>query len=320
MLNHMPFTLRQLDVFASLCVTRSFRRTADGLGISQAAVSNQLKALEHQLGLTLFERPPGRRPMLSEQGMAFAADLQAFRSAAEALARHRVARPEEVQQQARFRVLVGQGLLDNYIRARLGTFLAGNPQIELSFEARPPSAELARDLENGQYDFALVHRRADRMVEPYLRQLAMVRGGIYGHRSYAEGQSLPLPVEHLNHLPFIMPTAATGPESDMLGYFEARGIRPQRVVGHTQYYDVMATMLESGLGVASFADPILPARMRDTVIMLHPLADWRLLWFRKDAGGDPRCDAVQAFLWSCVLQNPDYLTIDVFADACESAG
>ena len=39
-----------------------------------------------------------------------------------------------------------------------------------------------------------------------------------------------------------------------------------------------------------------------------------LLWFRKDAGSDPRCDAVQAFLMSSVLQDAHYQTITVFAE------
>lgn len=315
MLNQMPFTLRQLDVFASLCTTRSFRRSADSLGISQASISNQLKALETQLGFALFERRPGRGPLLTAEGMAFETDLRAFRVAAEVLARHRKRTAEEFLQPARFKVLVGLGLLDNYIRSKLDRFLEANPLVELSFEARPPTDELARDIENGQYDFALIHRRADRTVQPYLRQLAVVRGGIYGHRKFAEGHLLPLTVEQLNLLPFVMPTGNSGPESDMLTYFERFGIRPARVVGQTQYYDVMAAMLHRGIGVASFADPILPPELRDEVIILHPMANWRLLWFRKDAGSDPRCDAVQAFLWSCVLQNPDYPAIDVFAGA-----
>lgn len=312
MLSHLPFTLRQLEVFASLCATRSFRRSAESLGISQASVSNQLKTLETQLGVALFERLPGRRPLLTERGVAFEADLRAFRAAAEALARHRRDIAEAAHQPARYRVLVGQGLLDNYIRHRLGPFLAAHPQIELMFEARPPSAELARDLEGGRYDFAMIHRRADRQVEPYLRPLALVRGGIYGHRRFAEGRDLPLTTQEINALPFIMPNAQSAPERDMLAFFEQSGIHPQRVAGHTQYYDVMATMLESGIGIASFADPILPQGMRETVILLHPLENWRLLWFRKDAGGDPRCGEVQAFLWSCVLEHPDYATIEVF--------
>lgn len=311
---NLPFTLRQLEVFSSLCATRSFRRTAEALGISQASVSNQMKALEAQLGVALFARSPGQRPALTAEGMAFLDDLQAFQAAAETLASHRRKRAEEAEQQVRYRVLIGQGLLDGYIRSKLDRFFAAHPQIELAFEAHPPSRELARDVESGRFDFAMIHQRADRPVEPYLRQLALVRGGIYGHRKFAEGRQLPLPAEMLNALPFIMPLAASAQEAEMLRLFDRYGIRPRRVIGHTQYYDVMAAMLERGVGVSSFADAILPTEMREQVIMLHPLENWRLLWYRKDAGGDPRCDAVQAFLVSSVLQDSNYRTITVFAD------
>ena len=92
------------------------------------------------------------------------------------------------------------------------------------------------------------------------------------------------------------------------------------MIGHTQYYDVMAAMLERGVGVSSFADSILPPEMRDQVIMLYPLENWRLLWYRKDAGSDPLCDAVQAFLLSSVLQDPNYRTISVFAEGFAMVG
>lgn len=310
----MPFTLRQLEVFASLCATRSFRRSAESLGISQASVSNQMKALEDQLGLQLFARRPGQRPALTTEGTAFLDDLRAFQVAGEALAAHRRKSGDEVEQRVRYRVFVGQGMLDHYIRPKLDRFFAAHPRIELAFEARPPTKNLVRDLEGGRYDFALIHHRADRGVHGHVRELALVRGGIYGHRKFAEGRQLPLRAEVINSLPFIMPLAASAQEEAILQTFERHGIRPRRVIGHTQYYDVMAAMLGRGVGVSSFADAILPPEMRDEVIMLFPLENWRLLWYRKDSGGDPRCDAVQAFLLSSVLQDPDYRTISIFAE------
>ena len=310
----LPFTLRQLEVFANLCATRSFRRSAESLGISQASVSNQMKTLEAQIGITLFARRRGQRPALTSEGMAFLDDLRAFQAAGEALAAHRRRGGEDEQQSVRYRVLVGQGLLDGFIRSKLDRFFAAHPQIELTFDAFPPSKALARDIEDGRFDFAMIHQRADRAVEPHLRQLALVRGGIYGHRKFAEERQLPLRPELLSTMPFIMPLAASAQEREMLRFFERYGIIPRRVIGHTQYYDVMAAMLERGVGISSFADAILPPEMREQVIMLHPLENWRLLWFRKDAGGDPRCDTVQAFLMSSVLQDPNYRTISVFAE------
>ncbi len=309
----LPFTLRQLEVFASLCETRSFRRSAETLGISQASVSSQMKLLEDQLGLILLARRPGTRPSLTAEGMTFLDDLRHFRAAAETLAAHRRRGPDEGDRAVRYRVLIGQGMLDHFIRPKLDRFFQAEPQIELIFEPRPPSGDLARDIEDGAYDFALIHRRGDRGVEPTMRQLAVVRGGIYGHRKFTQGHELPLSAEFINTLPFIMPLAASTQEREMLGFFERFGIQPRRVIGHTQYYDVMAAMLDRAVGIASFTEAMLPAEMREHVIMLHPLENWRLLWYRKDAGRDPRCDAVESFLWSSVLQDPDYLTIDIFA-------
>jgi len=310
----LPFTLRQLDVFASLCATRSFRRSAESLGISQASVSNQIKALEDQLGLALFTRRPGQRPTVTSEGMAFLDDLHAFRAAGEALASHRRRDAADADGPALFRVLIGQGMLDSYIRPKLDRFFAAHSRIELEFDGQVPSADLARDLEDGRYDFALIHRRADRSVEPYFRQLALVRGGIYGHRKFAEGKQLPLAPDEINTMPFIMPLAATAREHEMLRFFERYGIRPRHVIGHTQYYDVMGAMLDRGVGISSFSEAILTAEMRENVIMLYPLENWRLLWYRKDHRTDPRYHAAANFLLSCVLQDPNYRTISVFAE------
>ena len=109
----LPFTLRQLELFASLCATRSFRRSAESLGISQASVSNQIKALEQQLGIALFTRRPGQRPTVTSEGMAFLEDLTAFQAAGEALAAHRRKGAAGASEPAHFRVLIGQGMLDS---------------------------------------------------------------------------------------------------------------------------------------------------------------------------------------------------------------
>lgn len=306
---NLPFTLRQLDIFASLCATRSFRRSAEQLGISQASVSNQIKALEEQLGVTLFDRAPGRRPSLRPAGLSFLEDLRHFHRAAELLASHRRAVHEPVPATRRFRVLVGQGMFDAYVRPKLDRFLVDHGQIELEFEAQLPFGQLIRAVESGQFDFALINQRADLPVHAKFRELAMVRGGIYGHHKFAEGQELPLTRAQLNGLPFILPKATSKQEREVLRNFEAHGIQPRQVVAHSQYYDVMAAMLERGLGIASFSEAILPPAMRAEVQLLYPMEDWRLLWFRKQAAPDPQADEVEAFLIASVVDDPDYPAI-----------
>ena len=308
---NLPFTLRQLEIFASLANTRSFRRSADSFGISQASVSNQLKTLEAQLGVQLFDRKPGRRPSLTAAGLAFQDDLRVFNRAAEGLASHRRAQASDLEASVRFRVLVGQGMFDTYVRPKLDRFFAANPTIELEMETRLPYGSLIEAIDKRTVDFALINQRADLPMLPQFHHLATVRGGLYGHRKFAEGRTLPLDPEFISTLPFIMPQAGTKMERQVLRAYEASGILPRQVIGHTQYFDVMAAMLDRGLGIASFSDAILPAAMRKDVIMLRQLEDWRLLYYRKDSGTDPRRDAVEEFLISAVVEDPAYPAVEV---------
>jgi DNA-binding transcriptional LysR family regulator len=63
--------LVRLRTFQALCETLHFRRAAERLGITQSAVSQQIAALEKDLGATLFERM-GRRVYLTAAGEVLA--------------------------------------------------------------------------------------------------------------------------------------------------------------------------------------------------------------------------------------------------------
>jgi len=308
---NLPFTLRQLEVFASLCATRSFRRSAENLGVSQASVSSQVKALEAQLGVKLLARSPGRRPSLTSDGVAFLEDLGAFQAAAQTLAAHRRRQPVNADP-IRFRLLVGQGLWDNFLRPKLGRFLVDHPHISLDFDAQPPDERGAHVLDEGIYDFALLHMRVGSPMERNVRPLALLRGGVYGHRDFANGQPTPLAPQTIAQLPFILPRPGSVQERESLRGLERSGIRPRHVVCHSQYYDVIAAMLDRGVAVASFTDALIPPAMRAHIVMLHPLEDWRLVWFRKDHDDDPRRQDVEAFLLASVLRDPHYPAIEIY--------
>jgi DNA-binding transcriptional LysR family regulator len=62
--------LRQLDAFVAVARAGSFTRAADQLGVVQPAVSQAVRRLEEELGLTLFERT-SRRVTPTAAGAAF---------------------------------------------------------------------------------------------------------------------------------------------------------------------------------------------------------------------------------------------------------
>src|SRR5574337_1754960 len=66
----MNVTFRQLRVFAEVARCGSVLRAAEALHLSPPAVSMQVKEIESQFGLTLFDRA-GRRLSLSTAGEYF---------------------------------------------------------------------------------------------------------------------------------------------------------------------------------------------------------------------------------------------------------
>jgi len=63
----LNITLRQLSTFHALARHRNFTRVAEELGLTQPAVSMQIKQLESQLGIALIEQR-GKRIDLTEEG------------------------------------------------------------------------------------------------------------------------------------------------------------------------------------------------------------------------------------------------------------
>src|SRR5258708_28645101 len=67
--------LRQLQSLRSIARVSGFRRAADELDMSQATLSEQIKLLEQELGVRLFERG-GRNLGLTEAGKTLLARAQ----------------------------------------------------------------------------------------------------------------------------------------------------------------------------------------------------------------------------------------------------
>lgn len=141
-------TLRQIDCLLAIRDTGGFSRAAERLGLSQPALSAQIRELEAQLGLRLVDRTT-RRVALTPAGAAFAtraaaglAELDRAEAEARGLARLdagslRLAAPP----------LLAAGLLPQV----MATFAARHPGIALTLADLPTDDIVAR-LRDGRVD------------------------------------------------------------------------------------------------------------------------------------------------------------------------
>lgn len=144
--------LRQIRYFAAVARHRHFTRAAEELSLAQPALSQQVRALERELGVLLIDRS-GRRVRLTDAGETFLA--WAERILADVVAAE--AEMAEFAGVRKGRVVIGTTPVPTLGRVDLPGILAGfharYPGIEIALrEATTPS--LVADLALGRLDLA----------------------------------------------------------------------------------------------------------------------------------------------------------------------
>lgn len=120
---------RRLNVFKSVVDCGGFNIAANQLGIAQPSVGAHIKALESQLGQSLFHRSRGSRPRLTEAGealYAFAVDvLQRSEATTKKLADMRAAATQEVV------LAVQRDIAAHFLPERLTAFTVNHPKVHV---------------------------------------------------------------------------------------------------------------------------------------------------------------------------------------------
>jgi LysR family glycine cleavage system transcriptional activator len=125
-------SLNALQAFEAAARHESFTRAAQELGVTQTAISHQVKALEGELGAPLFRRSP-RRLTLTPLGQAWAAELLVV-----------FQRLRDANGRLRTRVLAERPVVAvttipsfgaRWLVPRLGRFMNQNPEIDVRISA-----------------------------------------------------------------------------------------------------------------------------------------------------------------------------------------
>lgn len=125
-------SLNALQAFESAARHASFTRAARELGVTQTAVSHQVRGLEETLGTSLFRRGP-RGVALTREGERWAGELAVvFAQLREAHAR--LCQPRESSRPA-ISVSIIPSFAARWLVPRLGRFLVSHPEVDVRVSA-----------------------------------------------------------------------------------------------------------------------------------------------------------------------------------------
>ena len=119
-------SLTALRTFEAVARTLSFTRAAQELGVTQAAVSRQMKALEEQLAVQLINRGTGRNALTDAGEILFGGVYHAFHSIEQSVEKITGSGAREI-----LNVSVAPFFSARWLTPRLMTFLRRHPTIEL---------------------------------------------------------------------------------------------------------------------------------------------------------------------------------------------
>lgn len=178
-------TLKQFRYFEALARHGHFGRAADGCGISQPALSLQIKELEEQLGAVLFERG-SRQVRLTRFGEAFALRVRAILRSVDELGD--LARASQDRLAGRLRIGVIPTVAPYLLPTLIGDLTRHYHGLDLHVR-ETLTAKLIHELAEGRLDTAIV---ALPVSEPSFEEVALfAETFVLVRPSEDEGQPVP---------------------------------------------------------------------------------------------------------------------------------
>lgn len=268
--------LQRLRYFVTLAKTLSFSRTAEVHYVSQTTVSQQIKALEDELGRALFTRTK-RKVELTPAGRAYLEDV---RKALDLLdyadEKVRLFRADEMLV---LRVAVANGLTPGYVAPILGSFEDANPDVALDCSYRQ-AVDLHPALVAGDIDVALMYDLAGPLAPgtakvefDRLAHYVVVsnRSPLAQHarlaRSQLAGERFVNALESRGFIPY-----APG---DIAGTvdFDAEGVGVGRTDVMADSLDALLLAVSLGEGYTMLTEPMVQAISPSLNLAAIPLAD-----------------------------------------------
>jgi LysR family transcriptional regulator, glycine cleavage system transcriptional activator len=263
--------LSALRIFEAAARLKSFTRAADELGVTQAAVSWQVKALERRLDQPLFRRLP-REVVLTAGGERLA------RACGEAMNLLRTALSDLTEQaEGVLAITTLQSLAIQWLAQRLGAFQIAHPKIAVRLDTNGHLIDLAHE----GFDVALRSGSGD-------------WPGLESHFLFHAGQTplcapqLRETLSGLDHPEDLLNAPLIGLDEEWAAWFTAAGISaaPQpargRLIADMQTIEVGSALAGRGVALGSpilFAPELTQGRLVQPFdILAHRSAGYWLVY------------------------------------------
>jgi len=251
----------RLRSFAAVAEAGHLTRAAEKLHISQPALSAQIRALEDELDLTLFERTStgmtltaaGKR-LLTEADKVLAAS-QAFEAEARAL-------KGTVSGKARV------GTLSDPAFIRLGEFMAAAleryPRLEIDFQHEITGVAMRRVRDGSlEASFYYGHMPYPQVAGIVLRELAYRIAGPAAWRDRLQHAGW----AEIGALPWIMPPPVSTHHQFAAAMFREHDVEPDKVIGADDEA-VVSSLVASGAGLALMREDVAQAMVQAGEVVL----------------------------------------------------
>jgi len=253
--------LRHIRLLVTTAETLNFRQAAERMGVSPPAVSQQVRAIETELGLTLFARR-ARGVALTEAGALLMPTLRAIAEQAARLGQE----AESLKRGERGVVVLGYStslMSEDRLPERLRAFCEANPGAEIDF--RPLRvADAVEQLAGGALDVAVMRMPLPPVpdtlrAQPFTR--SPMRLAVPADHRLAAAEALPVAALNGATLVIMGDAPGVGLGHVVQALLARNGIRPAQMRRIEDMSTVMG-MVAAGMGVAVVPEGIARSHAR----------------------------------------------------------
>ena len=258
-------TLKQFRYFDQLARHGHFGRAAEACGISQPALSVQIKELEQELGAVLFERG-ARQARLTAFGEEFAGRVRDILRAVDELGD--IARASGNTLSGRLRI----GVIPTVAPYLLPTIISGlsqsHPALELHVR-ETVTPKLIAELEEGRLDAAIV---ALPVSEPALAEVALFDENFVLVRP-AEDEGKPVPDrDSLREMRLLLLEEGHCFRDQALSFCNLNSVMPRELLDGSSL-STLVQMVGAGIGITLIPEMAVPVETRSASVSLARFAE-----------------------------------------------